>query len=180
MGKRSLDVVGTTGVCSPQPKKARKAMEEAASGAAAIDQLTPDKVVMEAAPAAAAEVQLKPEVRKVLDNDSEKAAHDTHVSQGSSSARILLDRCLPAARALNKMVRYLNEAEQRLVRGLSPLERITRSSISKASDWEDMPGAITSNETGLVFEPDEGMCKRRRSHLEAKSLKLGRKRREYS
>ena len=61
MGKRALDAVDTTGVRSPQPK-ARKATssEEAASGAAAIDQADHDKAVVAAAPAAAAE--LKPEV----------------------------------------------------------------------------------------------------------------------
>jgi hypothetical protein len=50
MGKRAADVVGTTGVRSPQPK-AHKATssEEAASGAAAIDQAAHDKAVMEAA-----------------------------------------------------------------------------------------------------------------------------------
>ena len=52
MGKRALDaVLDTTGVRSPQPK-ARKATssEEAASGAAAIDQAAHDKAVVEAAP----------------------------------------------------------------------------------------------------------------------------------
>ena len=53
------------------------------------------------------------------------------------------------------MVRDFIEAEERLVRGLSPLERIRRNIISKASDWEDMLDALWLN----VFEPDESLCK---------------------
>ena len=87
MGKRAADVVGTTGVRSPQPK-AHKATssEEAASGAAAIDQAAHDKAVIEAAAVAAAEP--KPEVPKVLYEDSEKAAHDQAASGGAASGDV--------------------------------------------------------------------------------------------
>ena len=91
MGKRAADVVGTTGVRSPQPK-AHKATssEEAASGAAAIDQAAHDKAVMEAAAAAAAEP--KPEVPKVQDNKKiRKRQPTTKILKTRYGSRLQLD-----------------------------------------------------------------------------------------
>ena len=49
------------------------------------------------------------------------------------------------------MVRDLIKAEERLVLGLSPVERARRLYMGQASEWDQMLAALTMNQTGSVM-----------------------------